>query len=379
VVRSASAHGSDSTRRLQARLAERFDVEPDAVVLTGTGTQALGLALRLAAREGPGRCVALPAYTCWDVGTAALWAGVEVAWYDIDALDLSPDHRSLEAALDSGVTAAVVSPLHGYPLDWDHLRSLCHDRGALLIEDAAQGHGSRWRGKPTGSFGDLSVLSFGRGKGWTGAGGGALLVRSPEVSASSVGTLARAGPGSVLPWLGAALGQAVLGRPATYGLPAALPGTRLGETAYHPPRAPRAMSPSTAALVLATEQRADAEVEVRRRTATRFLECLAPEARVHAIRPSYADAGFLRLPVRVPDPSPAWERTARRLGVVRGYPLALPDVDELRSNLATHPLGGAPFPLPGARLLAAQLFTVPTHSLLERGDLERIDRLLSGA
>lgn len=373
LLRSVGA-GRGSRSALRERLAARFGADPGAVLLAKTGTQALGLAMAMVGRKGDPAAIALPAYTCWDVGTAARWAGVRAAFYDVDPHDLTPALPSFEAALARGVAAAVVSPLHGYPVDWDALRSLCRARGALLIEDAAQGHGSRWKGRPVGSFGDLSVLSFGRGKGWTGAGGGALLVRSEEVSEAALELRARGGRDSHLTWAARAVAQALLGRPALYGLPAALPGAHLGETRYRPPRDPAAMSPRMAALILSTEGPADEEAERRRRAGEALLRRLGSgdASGVGLVRPSGPGAGFLRLPVRIPHADASWERMARRLGVERGYPLALPDVPELHS-LDPNPSGD----LPGARLLARELFTVPTHSLLRATELERIATLLS--
>ncbi len=108
--------------------------------------------------------MALPAFTCYDIASAAVGAGVRVALYDVDPDTLGPDPASLERVLAAGAGAVVAGPLYGVPLEWDALRALADRHGALLIEDAAQGHGASWRGRPLGSLGDLSVLSFGRGK-----------------------------------------------------------------------------------------------------------------------------------------------------------------------------------------------------------------------
>jgi len=377
VARSLLVRGSESTDRLRVRLAAKFGADPEAVVLTGSGTQALGLAIALAVRARSVGRVALPAYTCWDVGTAVQSAGATASYFDIDPDDLTPDLESFESALRGGVAAAVVSPLYGYPVSWDEIRKLCGAHGCVLIEDAAQGHGMSWHGRPVGSLGDLSMVSFGRGKGWTGGGGGALLKRPDRLrSDGHVDPLLTAGPRGRLTWTGLAFAQALLGRPSLYGLPASLPGAGVGETSYHPPRDAMTMLPPTAALVLRMESRADEEADVRRRIGSLLLQRLKPASQVHAIQPSLPGAGFLRLAVRIPDASRSWERSVRRLGVARGYPLALPDVPELTA-MSVGPTEGAT-DLPGARTLARELFTLPTHSLLREDDLDRIVAALSG-
>src|SRR6059058_4042732 len=140
-------------------------------VLLGSGTQALELAIRVATRVAAEQCaVALPAFSCYDVATAAVGARMRIALYDVDPGTLGPDLDSLAAALASGARIVVAAPLWGTPVDWGAVERCAAPFGAVVIEDAAQGHGAEWRGLPVGSFGALSVLSFGRGKGWTGAG-----------------------------------------------------------------------------------------------------------------------------------------------------------------------------------------------------------------
>ena len=77
--------------RLAQSLASRFAA--DRVALTGSGTQALQLALARVpvSSDGSAPLVALPAYTCFDVATAAVAAQVRVVFYDVDPLFLTPD------------------------------------------------------------------------------------------------------------------------------------------------------------------------------------------------------------------------------------------------------------------------------------------------
>ncbi|HET9275331.1 MAG TPA: DegT/DnrJ/EryC1/StrS family aminotransferase, partial [Gemmatimonadales bacterium] len=145
------------------------ECEPDAVLLTDSGTSALRLALEAVTRQrGKDATIALPAWCCYDVATAADGAGVRVVLYDLDPSTLSPDLGSLERVLARGASAVVVAHLYGYPVDLRAVRDLADRAGALLIEDAAQGVGGRYEGRPLGVYAPLAVLSFGRGKGRTG-------------------------------------------------------------------------------------------------------------------------------------------------------------------------------------------------------------------
>src|SRR5439155_271560 len=160
---------------------------------------------------------------------------------------LAPDLDSMTATLAEGARVIVVAPPFGVPVDWDAIEQCLMGFGALAIEDAAQGHGALWRGAPVGSAGALSVLSFGRGKGWTGGRGGALLIRRFPLDAGVGGSRA-AGPFDELAALGTGVAQCVLGRPAVYRLPAALPLLHLGETRFHSPTELRRMTRAAAAL-----------------------------------------------------------------------------------------------------------------------------------
>ncbi|MGI9627851.1 MAG: DegT/DnrJ/EryC1/StrS family aminotransferase, partial [Longimicrobiales bacterium] len=201
-------------------MSERFAA--DGVYLTGSGTQALQLAIEsvLHAQGEGGGAVALPAYNCFDLITAAVGTGARVRFYDVDPVTLTPDAPDLERVLDAGVAAVIVAPVFGYQPDWDALRSTAHGNGATLIEDAAQGQGSQWRDRAAGSFGDLSVLSFGRGKGWTAGGGGALLTRA-VAGAPDTGSVRRPGQAPAFGGVRALALATVawaLGRPSLFGL-----------------------------------------------------------------------------------------------------------------------------------------------------------------
>lgn len=76
--------------------------------------------------------------------------------------------------------------LYGQCADWGPLSELCRTHGVPLIEDAAEALGATYRGKPAGSFGDVSIFSFNGNKIITTGGGGMLVASSPEVVSRTV-------------------------------------------------------------------------------------------------------------------------------------------------------------------------------------------------
>ena len=361
--------------RPRARELIRASYAAERVVLTGTGTHALQIALRAASRlVGGDLTVALPAFTCFDVAAAAVGAGARIALYDLDPATLAPDLDSLALTLAGGARIVVAAPLYGIPIDWEALEACTAPFGAVIIEDAAQGHGARWRGRPLGSLGPLSVLSFGRGKGWTGGAGGALLLhrqsdRGARDDAMSPPFLE---PGIRSEWrvLLGATAQSALARPSLYSLPASVPWLHLGETRYHAPARPAGMTRTAAALLDITHDVAMRESVMRRANAEFLLERIPCGERVGV--PSGSVPGYLRLPVRTPrglagfrDPAAAF-----RWGIMRSYPSTLAMLRPVQQRLTQFSRW------PGAEDLVRQLITLPTHSLLKARDRETLVRIL---
>jgi perosamine synthetase len=376
LVRAAGAAlrlGADPRPELKSWLRGRYHAR--GVALCGSGTDALRLALEAVARQRPGGVLLLPAYTCYDVATAAVGAGAPVALYDVDPATLQPHWASVREAAGAGAAGLVVAPLHGIPVDWDVAREIAGTLGALLIEDAAQGQGMVWQGRPVGSYGDLSVLSFGRGKGWTGAGGGALLWRGDvgEEAAANALAVDRAAASllSELRTLLAAAVQWLLGRPALYALPAKLSLLGLGETRYHPPSAPRPLTRPAAALLLSSRTEASHEATFRRAIAAEYARWLTEMAPGSSLFPAAAEtSGALRFPVLSPALQP--ETLAAR-GVTPGYPRHLGELPALRPQLVRRKVA-----LPGATLLARQLVTLPSHSATTAAERALLRDVLRG-
>ena len=360
------ALGADTSELLAAELRARYDVA--GVGLFDSGTSALVVALRAAVP--PGGTVAFPSYSCVDLAAAARFTGVRVRLYDLDPTTLSADLSSLERTLQRGVDAVVAVHLYGYPADVPAMRELAHAHGAVLIEDAAQGAGGLLSGQFVGGLGDLSILSFGRGKGTTGGRGGAVMASTaswlarlePGIKAS--GALRDSGWGD----LTRTAAQWVLGRPMLYSLPSAIPGLHLGEMVYHPAHEPMGISRAAAAVVREALRLDHEEVARRRRHAAVLADATHAGTGVTPIQPiAGANPGYLRYAVlaggeRAPVPS---------LGIVRGYPRALYEQVQLRAQL----IGDEPEPL-GGRQLRESLFTLPVHSLLTTRDLARLRRWL---
>jgi hypothetical protein len=341
------------------------------LLLTDSGTSALRLAIEAACGHDAGAVVALPAWCCYDVATAVDGAGVRAVLYDLDPRTLSPDPDSLDRALAAGASAVVVAHLYGIPTDLEEVSRAADRSGALVIEDAAQGVGASYRSRPLGSHGSLGVLSFGRGKGRTGGHGGALLANDPRGARAleSVRSVPAPAGGSIAA-AAVLLAQWALARPGWYRLPASLPFLGLGETVYRQPEPPGALSTRAAATLGVTWSLALREAESRAENALRIAAMLVGRRHIQGLQfRAGAVAGFLRYPALLP--SADIDIRGRELGIARGYPLSLADLEGFGSRTLNP---GEAFT--GARELARRLCTFPTHSWVRASDIEAMGRWL---
>ena len=373
LLRAASAallRYRDPRAALEAHLRNAYAA--DHVALCGSGTQALRLALRAARQQAGNGAVALPAYTCFDVAAAAVAEDFPIVLYDVEPGTLAPDMDGVRRAFAQGARVLVVAPLFGLSPDWEALCDCAAEHGAMVIEDAAQGHGASWRGRALGSWLPVSILSFARGKGWTGGRGGVLLLRGGAVPSQQAGPTRLSAELRVLL---EATAQRVLGTPALYALPSAMPGLGLGETSYRAAAVPVRLTRAAATLLTGSRQVADEEAAARRRMAAWWEERIQ---RRHAVRTVVvhpeATAGYLRYPVRLAAGLNGWTDAAEaaRLGLAPVYPTTLSALPEVHRRLTN--AGDA---WPGAEELATHLATLPTHSRLTNGERAQLLNLVN--
>ena len=170
----------DAVERFESALATYHEV-PHAVGVA-SGMAAIELALRTLG-VGPGDEVVTCAHTFTGVVSAIVLAGATPRLVDADERGLLPVDAAI-AAINPRTRAIVAVHLYGHPVvDIERLVSAAADRGVYVVEDGAQAHGARWRGRSVGSFGVATALSFHPSKNLGAFGdGGAVLTRDPLVA-----------------------------------------------------------------------------------------------------------------------------------------------------------------------------------------------------
>ena len=151
------------------------------------GTVALDAAVE-ALDIGPGDEVILPAFTIISCITQVIRSGATPVLVDSDSMTWNMDVSQLESKITSKTKAIMVVHIYGLPVDLDPVLALAAKHGLRIIEDAAEVHGQTYRGKPCGSFGDISTFSFYPNKHIT-TGEGGMIVTDSEVLAETCRSL----------------------------------------------------------------------------------------------------------------------------------------------------------------------------------------------
>jgi len=144
-----------------------------------SGTSALHVALRILDAK-PGDEVITTPMTFVATSWAIVYTGAKPVFVDVDPLTANIDPAKVEAAITPRTIAVMPVHLYGQPCDLDPLLEVCRKHSLPLIEDAAQAHGARYKGKKIGTFGAMSGFSFYPGKNLGACGEAGALVTNSE-------------------------------------------------------------------------------------------------------------------------------------------------------------------------------------------------------
>ena len=160
-----------------------------------SGTSALHVAMRVL-DIGPGDEVITTPFTFVATSWAIAYVGARPVFVDIDERTMNLDPSLLERAISPRTKAVMPVHLYGQPFDVDPVLEICERRGLPMIEDAAQAHGARYKGRNAGTSGVLSGFSFYPGKNLGACGEAGALVMNSADHARRAGVLREHGSSS---------------------------------------------------------------------------------------------------------------------------------------------------------------------------------------
>ncbi len=164
------------TKKCDRWMEERFHAQK--VLLTTSGTTALDMAALLCDLR-PGDEVILPSFTFSSTATAFALTGARLVFVDIRPDTMNIDETKIEAAITD--KTKVIVPVHyaGVACEMDTIMAIARRHGLKVVEDAAQGVMSTYKGQALGTIGDFGCYSFHETKNYSMGEGGALVINDP--------------------------------------------------------------------------------------------------------------------------------------------------------------------------------------------------------
>ncbi|WP_026520194.1 dTDP-4-amino-4,6-dideoxygalactose transaminase [Butyrivibrio sp. FCS006] len=158
-------------------LEERFHAKK--VLLTTSGSTALDMAAILC-DINPGDEVILPSFTFSSTANAFVLAGAKLVFVDIRPDTMNIDENKIEAAITE--RTKVIVPVHyaGVACEMETIMDIAERHNLMVVEDAAQGVMSTYRGKALGTIGDFGCFSFHETKNYSMGEGGAILINNEK-------------------------------------------------------------------------------------------------------------------------------------------------------------------------------------------------------
>ena len=165
------------TQKCNAFLEERTGTAK--CLLTTSCTHALEMAALLCDIQ-PGDEVIMPSYTFVSTADAFVLRGAKIVFVDIRPDTMNIDENLIEDAITEKTKAIAVVHYAGVGCEMDRIMDIANRQNLLLVEDAAQGIMSTYKGKALGTFGEFGALSFHETKNYSMGEGGALLIRDDK-------------------------------------------------------------------------------------------------------------------------------------------------------------------------------------------------------
>jgi dTDP-4-amino-4,6-dideoxygalactose transaminase len=298
-------------------------------------------------------------------------AGLSVRLCDINPETFDFDFMRLAEVADSEVLCVLATHLLGVGVDVPRVAQICHSRGIFVVEDVAQAFGGKRDGKWFGSMGDVSFLSFGRGKNITCGSGGAILTNDDRIGEALAQEYAQLPDeslaGRLKNWAEVAVTQLLID-PSRYWFPAGLPFLKLGETKFYTDFPIKRMDSVRAGLLRRWRKRLSRSTASRVDHAERLLRSIPSHLQIGT--PSgRGKSVYLRLPLLLrskEEKNALCRKSAEQgLGISAMYPSAVKQIAELSGILSSQDVAES-------TLIAERLVTLPTHELVSDADLVRL-------
>ena len=165
------------TKKCDTFMEERFRAKK--VLLTQSGTAALEMATLLSGLTENDEVI-LPSYTFSSTANAVVLTKAKLVFVDIRPDTMNIDENKIEAAITSKTKAIIAVHYAGVACEMDKIMKIAKKHNLIVIEDAAQGVMSKYKGKYLGTIGDFGCYSFHETKNYSMGEGGAIVINNPK-------------------------------------------------------------------------------------------------------------------------------------------------------------------------------------------------------
>lgn len=165
------------TKRCDAWMEQRFHAKK--ILLTTSGSTALDMAALLCGLK-PGDEVILPSFTFSSTANSFVLAGAKLVFVDIRPDTMNIDETKIEAAITDRTKVICAMHYAGVACEMDTIMDIARRHNLLVVEDAAQGVMSTYKGKALGTIGDIGCYSFHETKNYSMGEGGAIVLNRDE-------------------------------------------------------------------------------------------------------------------------------------------------------------------------------------------------------
>ena len=349
-------------------LNRRFHVKH--VEFYGSGSEALYRVFS-SIQSSDTRTVGMAAYTCPSVASAAVRAGFQILPIDIDENTLAMDPLGVDP---KKLCAVICSNLYGLVDDINCWRDSRGSKNLVLIDDACQAGLSADKSARVGTReGSIGVFSFGRGKAFSGIGGGAVL-SNEQLPLPSREDWAGAKPEifTCLKHVGVAGVISALEKPLVFGLPARMSFLRLGETHCDIDFPIEPLSDVQLSVAYAQVEREAETKQIVSERVSQWQEILHDCDLVQPVIERRQEGSVTIVPIRYPvlfrnkqQRDRVWKKLAEAgLGASISYPKPLQEYSELGSYIER-------CETPRARKVAETILTLPVHRYVQRNHIEQ--------
>ncbi len=149
--------GGKYAAKFEHEFAEYLGV--DHCIGVANGTDAIEIALRSVGIQ-PGDEVIVPANTFFATAEAVVNVGAKPLFVDVDPATYNIDPSKIEATISPKTKAMIPVHLYGVAAEMEAVVEIARRRGLKIVEDCAQAHGAKYKGKKVGTFGDAATFSF---------------------------------------------------------------------------------------------------------------------------------------------------------------------------------------------------------------------------